>query len=76
MDHDTEGNTECKLSKSIKRSLSKALLKLDTSKGHLKEIKSKLYLNKKSKRMLKFYKKEMEFYDQDIMTLPDNCIYA
>jgi len=63
-DKDTEDGAECKLSKSMKRAISKALIKLQEPKKYVKEIKEKLYTKETNKQMVKFYKAELEVYDE------------
>ena len=67
---------EGRLTKHIKKNLSKSLGKLKVSSGQLREIKSQMYLSESSKQMAKFYLKELKVYKDDVPMLEDKSIFA
>mmetsp|Transcript_15793 Transcript_15793/g.18265 ORF Transcript_15793/g.18265 Transcript_15793/m.18265 type:complete len:120 (-) Transcript_15793:26-385(-) len=76
LDKATEDHAESKISKTIKRSISKALNKLQTSEGHMKEIKSKIYSTSKSKQMVGFYRTEYQNYTAKSKLLDADQVYV
>jgi len=67
---------EWKLSKTIKKSIIKALTRSDLGRKKIKEIKQLTFIDKKSKNMVKFYKKESEAYKELLMDLNQEAFYA
>jgi competence protein ComGF len=73
---DKEADQESRQTKLIKRSISKALTRLEVSASHLSEIKSQMYLDKSNKEMIKFYLKEYELYATDVLKISDSQVYV
>ena len=75
IDKETPDGAESKISKTIKRSISKAIIKLELSSTLSKELKKKLFLSYKNKEVLKYYKNELQKYEE-ISSIKEDQIYT
>lgn len=75
LDQETEGESEWKLYKTIKKQIVKALTKIDVSKAQIKEMKTQMFISSKSKQMIKFYKTEYKLYEDDVFLMDKEKIY-